>query len=122
MKRAEREKRDMEIAKLRLSGMTINQICDAVPYSHCTVRKAYRKHLSGDQQASVKAVTLRRGCMKRRFGRAPEPNVIIKPTIKETAIANYGRCSASQIAEAVGTTRNAVIGYWNRNRSALEAH
>ncbi len=40
----------------------------------------------------------------------------VKRTVKETAIANRGKASAEQIAAAIGTTRNAIIGHWFRAR------
>lgn len=44
--------------------------------------------------------------------------VDVKPTIRETAIANRGRASASVIADAVGVTRNSIIGHWTRARQS----
>jgi len=44
------------------------------------------------------------------------PDIIIRPTVKETALANRGRAPASKIAKAVGVSRNSIIGYWNRLR------
>jgi hypothetical protein len=40
--------------------------------------------------------------------------VEIRGTIRETAIANRGRASASEIAEACGVSRSAICGHWGR--------
>lgn len=39
-------------------------------------------------------------------------------TIKETAIANYGKASAASIAKALGTSRNSIMGHWFRARQS----
>ena len=39
-------------------------------------------------------------------------------TIKETAIANYGKASAASIAKVLGTSRNSIIGHWFRARQS----
>lgn len=44
----------------------------------------------------------------------PADRIDIKETIRETAIANRGKASASQIAEACGVSRNSIIGHWGR--------
>lgn len=46
--------------------------------------------------------------------------VEIKPTVRETALANRGKASASVIADAVGVSRNSIIGHWNRARQSGE--
>lgn len=48
---------------------------------------------------------------------ARKATIILKQSPRETAIANMGKASAAQIADAVGTTRNAVIGFWFRHRN-----
>lgn len=45
-------------------------------------------------------------------------NIIVLQTVRETAIANYGKASASRIAAAIGATRNSIIGHWYRHRRA----
>lgn len=45
-------------------------------------------------------------------------NVIVMATVRETAIANRERASAAEIASAVGSTRNAIIGHWFRARQS----
>lgn len=49
---------------------------------------------------------------------APAPDIEIKETVRDTAIANRGRASASQIAQAIGVSRNSIIGHWRRARDA----
>lgn len=50
------------------------------------------------------------------FAADPDADVIVKDTVRETAIANRGRVTASKIAAAIGVTRNSIIGHWNRAR------
>jgi hypothetical protein len=45
-------------------------------------------------------------------------DVEIHASARETAVANWGRASASVIADAIGTTRCAVIGHWFRARAS----
>ena len=49
--------------------------------------------------------------------RAPA-SIVVKETVRETALANRGNASAGQIARAIGVTRNCIIGHWFRARSA----
>lgn len=53
--------------------------------------------------------------------RFTKPEIEIRPTVRETALVNRGRASASQIAEAVGSTRNSIIGHWFRARQKVAA-
>lgn len=46
--------------------------------------------------------------------------VVIVGDVRETAIANYGKAPASKIAQAVGVTRNSIIGHWFRARQSGE--
>lgn len=48
------------------------------------------------------------------------PDIVVKDTVKETAIANRDRATASQIAAAIGVSRNSIIGHWNRARISGE--
>lgn len=49
--------------------------------------------------------------------RAPA-SIVVKETVRETALANRGNATAGQIARAIGVTRNCIIGHWFRARSA----
>lgn len=51
---------------------------------------------------------------------APIAELIVKETVRDTAVANYGRVPASHIAKALGTTRNSIIGHWFRARRSGE--
>lgn len=46
--------------------------------------------------------------------------ILIGQTIRETAKLNRGRATAQQIAAAVGTSRNVIIGHWGRMRQKGE--
>ncbi len=56
----------------------------------------------------------------------PRPGPTVDPrttfnraaSIREACVANRGKMSARQLAEILGTTRNAVIGHWFRARQA----
>lgn len=48
-------------------------------------------------------------------------DIDVRDTVRETALANRGKASASQIASAIGVSRNSIIGHWFRARSAGEA-
>lgn len=50
----------------------------------------------------------------------PAHEIDIRQTVRETALANRGKASASQIASAIGVSRNSIIGHWFRARSAGE--
>lgn len=52
---------------------------------------------------------------------APDPTIVVLGTVRETAVANRGKATAAQIARAIGTTRNAVIGHWFRARQGQAA-
>lgn len=60
---------------------------------------------------------------KRAPKRAPKParapaQIEIKENIRDTALANRGKASASQIAAVLGVSRNSIIGHWYRSRTA----
>lgn len=55
---------------------------------------------------------------ERVYAPYPHPDVIVRDTVKDTALANRGRAPASAIAAAIGVTRNSIIGHWNRARAA----
>jgi hypothetical protein len=69
----------------------------------------------GISPARVEKIARVAGC-PRRFERLSPTAIEIRPTVRETAVANIGKAHASQIAEAVGTTRDAIIGHWYRHR------
>lgn len=56
-----------------------------------------------------------------RAPRESDPVIDVRPSVRETAVANRGHASASQIAAALGVTRNVIIGHWNRHRAAQGA-
>jgi transposase len=52
---------------------------------------------------------------------APAPAAVeIRSTIRQTAIANKGKASASEIAKACGVSRNSIIGHWGRAKQTGE--
>lgn len=67
-----------------------------------------KRRLNG--KARHKLVQMRNVC-------APA-SIVVKETVRETALANRGNASAGQIARAIGVTRNCIIGHWFRARSA----
>lgn len=55
-----------------------------------------------------------------RFGKKkPGPINTSNPRVRDYCMAQKGKKSASRIALYLGITRNAVIGHWARERSAL---
>lgn len=48
-------------------------------------------------------------------------DIQVLPTVRETALANRGKASASVIAAALGVTRNSIIGHWFRARHSEAA-
>jgi Sigma-70, region 4 len=86
-----------------------------MPKAHETIRAYCKKNVRAPKAphpASLQAKPV-------ITGPVPE-NIIVLDTVKATAIANRGSASASQIASAIGTTRNSIIGHWNRERIKSE--
>lgn len=47
-------------------------------------------------------------------------DIDVRDTVRETALANRGKASASQIASAICVSRSSITGHWFRARSAGE--
>ena len=120
-------KRPDLIAEMYSAGKSWQEIADALSDLEGTTRNqgssiynwAYRNMdiLRRRQPAKPKPVHVPRYVRVTpvRVPKAPA-EIELRETVRETAIVNRGKATASEIAAACGTTRNAVIGHWFRAR------
>lgn len=77
----------------------------------------------GMTDGALRCACFRYGVKLRRKNRRrliENPDIEVRASIKETAIANHGKASADQIASVIGVSRNSIIGHWYRARQKGE--
>jgi hypothetical protein len=126
------EMRRRVIAEMRAEGRTWDSIAGAIATNEgvrkmgdVTVRAWCEKHapdlLNIKPPKKVKPPKRAYRAAQQRTKPAPvDARVLIVGDVRETAIANYGKAPASKIAQAVGVTRNSIIGHWFRARKTGE--
>lgn len=95
----------------------LRKLRTTLPFRDCSARGLTVRQTAAELGMAVQSIYNASHKYGISFKRAnADPDIVILATVRDTAVANRGKASASQIARAVGVSRNSIIGHWFRSR------